>query len=528
MKFLKYIFFFMLLFPLSVFALHDSGNESGIDWVFDDGTLTFSTNDDKINYRIVKPYSPSWTVYNDQVDTIVIMDGIDIIADHAFENFTNLESVIFPKSMGGYLGDYSFYNCTKLKHVDLPIGILKIGSYAFYGSAINEVEVPIYCDWFGENAFNENTTILRPKEYENIIAAGTCGPTKQAYSRLGCGTSGDNTCYIKAYYSDFYDDTAYWKLDKEGTLTIWGTELVSGYFGSRNPWGCYKNQIKNIVINDDKTGVITLESNKCNNISDTVVAVYSSLPVEDIMSRRIREIPGLYYLGDCREDCIYGYRNLNTIRVNRGVEKIGSGTFYSITIHPKDIYINKYVKEMDDTYVFMDSSQNLEKQDNENNFHLEVSYEDYLNNNYSYMNLVGENGFEIINNNGMKLYGNLINDIDNYVSINDNTAPKTIESDGNTYYLYETYKSDSNGKINISIPNDDRVNYVAKVINPPNNCRLNKKVHIINMKENNIVLNIAEEDELINPKTNRNIIFVLVIVTMLFGLLLIRYKKINS
>ena len=205
-----------IVLPFNVAAVESNGTINNVNWNYQDGVLTLTTENDSLGYVIPSAeYTQGiWYNYKDEIKKIVVGDGIDIISRYAFQNYSNLEEVELPKSRGGYIGDYAFYNCNKLKNIVLPIGMSRIGDYAFYGTGITEIELPIYIDWTYDHTFNENTTITRPAEYDEIIAAGTSGKAKQMPEPMGNGNPNNNTCYNKFYYSEFYDDTSYWKLYK--------------------------------------------------------------------------------------------------------------------------------------------------------------------------------------------------------------------------------------------------------------------------------------------------------------------------
>ena len=514
MKIHKYIIIIILsifLIPKQIFAEPITGVDS-VHWSYEDGVLTLSGEDVCITDG---PYR-QWYSYKDQIKKIIIEDGIDGIGNRNFENYPNLEEVVFPKSMGSHIGDYAFYNCPKLEHVELPIGFSLIGEYAFYGTGIEEVEIPIYCDWVKDNAFNEDTIITRPEEYEDLIAAGTAGNAKVGFPESTEGRESDDTCYIKNYYLSYYNDTAYWKLKKDGTLIIWGKDLIEGYTGSRVPWGCYKSKIKKIIFNDDKYGKIINEY-KENDSSCMKYAVYSSSPVEDIMNNRIQELKGAY-LWDCREDCLQGMRNLETVIVNRGVKTIINNALKANQTpnNPKDIYISKYVETIsDNTLSVAYPNQYVEK-----NIHLEVSYEDYLNNNYNYEGLVDENGFKSIIN-GDNIKGNIVNNINKcYVSINDDSVPKTKIVDGQTLYLYEVYGDTSNKEYDISIPNDTNDYYIQEITN--------EDTPLYKIDNSNEVFEVyirKEKEEIINPKTSNKIMMFIIVLISMISILLISNKK---
>ena len=540
------LFILLLIIPITVNAAEASGTLTSVNWHYKDGVLTFTTDNPDQGYRVsyVTYTNGTWYAYKDQITKIVIGDGIDVIEARAFENYPNLEEVILPDSMGGYIDDYAFYNCSKIKSIKLPTSMTRIGDYAFYGTGIEEVELSIYLDWTYEHTFNENTTITKQTE-ENLVAAGTSGKPKFSGNPMGNGNPTDNTCYNKFYYAEFYDDTGHWKLYEDGTLIVSGSELVSGYYGSRNPWGCYKQQIKKIIINDDAIGEVEVKDNICGINDHVKLAVYASKPIDEIMQNRIKILQG-QYLAEHRDDPIYGYRNLDSIVINRGVEEIGNNTFFSVDIHPNDIYINKYVNYIHGTE-FARSNRQLIKE-NDNNLHISVSYDDYKNNDYKYYygwnettDFFKEDGTiktieEVVNDQyGLRYDGQIVSDVDDtYVSINDDSAPDTIEVDGKTYYKYETYLTNSEGIAKVSVPNDETIEYYVKEIDAPTGCMVSGVVRRLDTSKREIELLIetnpepepeVEEQQQENPLTGDFIMILGTLFILSFLLIIYNYRK---
>ncbi len=415
--------------------------------------------------------------------------------------------------MSGDIGSYAFYNCSKLKSIKLPDGISRVGDYAFYGTGITNVELPIFLDWIYDNTFNEGTNIIRLKESEGIIAAGTAGKLLgYSVEITGEGKASENTCYNKTYFGRFYDDTAYWKLSEDGTLTLYGNNMGNFYVGSRLPWGCYKDQVKKIIVNDDKLGDIVINNSICTNNSHVKIAVYSSKTVEEIMANRINKLDG--QIADSRENGIYGFKNLDSIVINRGVESIINSSLNLSQGHANDIYISKYVKTINTTLLFHD--QNYANDNGENNVHINISFDDYKNNGYSYKNDSESPQKEFFNDDGSLIVieannhtrGNLINDIDDtYVSINDSDAPDTINIDGKEFYKYETYLTSTDGIAHVSLPNDDSIEYYVKILDNQDECVNVEEAYKIDSTQKRIYRTIEKEqqEDLINvPNTLKN------------------------
>ncbi len=87
-----------------------------------------------------------------QIKTIVIGDGITYISNRAFKGMTGTTSVIFGKDIKS-IGYEAFMSCLNLTTVELNEGLTSIGSLAFYGTDIDNVELPSTLETINNRAF---------------------------------------------------------------------------------------------------------------------------------------------------------------------------------------------------------------------------------------------------------------------------------------------------------------------------------------------------------------------------------------
>ncbi|MDD5923388.1 MAG: leucine-rich repeat protein [Clostridia bacterium] len=71
--------------------------------------------------------------YNGYNSTVIIPDNVYEIADHVFENHSEITSIDFGSNVY-YVGNYAFYNCDGLMEIGGHESISKVGAYAFYGT----------------------------------------------------------------------------------------------------------------------------------------------------------------------------------------------------------------------------------------------------------------------------------------------------------------------------------------------------------------------------------------------------------
>ena len=94
------------------------------------------------------------------------------IADKAFENCTNIECVIIPKTIVS-IGSYAFSGCTNLKTVIIPDGVTTIGSYAFYGcSSLESIVIPASLISIDDYTFAGCTSLKTVVITDNITSIG--------------------------------------------------------------------------------------------------------------------------------------------------------------------------------------------------------------------------------------------------------------------------------------------------------------------------------------------------------------------
>ena len=105
-----------------------------VKWEYDpeSKTLTVSGNGKMMSENGDENAKPFYKAHKwaAEVEKIVIGDGVESIADGAFEKFTSLKSALIPESVKE-LGSRSFRNCISLEEVNIPSEITVIRTGAF-------------------------------------------------------------------------------------------------------------------------------------------------------------------------------------------------------------------------------------------------------------------------------------------------------------------------------------------------------------------------------------------------------------
>ena len=109
-----------------------------LTWTLDaEGTLTISGAG-----NMNTDYPAPWNDYREQIQTVVIEDGITSIGNYAFPGCSNLTNITIADSVKS-IGEYAFHQCSKLTNVVLPEGMTTIGNSVFYEcSSLTSVTIP--------------------------------------------------------------------------------------------------------------------------------------------------------------------------------------------------------------------------------------------------------------------------------------------------------------------------------------------------------------------------------------------------
>ena len=104
---------------------------------------------------------------------INLPDGIMNIGNSTFISCTNLALIVLPDGITS-IGDYTFFGCTNLALTVLPDGVTSIGSSAFYGCANLALTVlPDGITSIGDSAFQNCTNLALTVLPDGITSIGT-------------------------------------------------------------------------------------------------------------------------------------------------------------------------------------------------------------------------------------------------------------------------------------------------------------------------------------------------------------------
>lgn len=130
-----------------------TGDEVSLTGCVYSGSVTLPAEilHDGVKYKIT---SVSGFGDNTALSSVVIPNGVILIADNAFAGCTNLSSVSLPSASLGEIGSSAFKNCTKLTSISLPSSLTTIGSEAFAGTGLTTISIPNSVTEMNSTAFS--------------------------------------------------------------------------------------------------------------------------------------------------------------------------------------------------------------------------------------------------------------------------------------------------------------------------------------------------------------------------------------
>ena len=301
--------------------------------------------------------------YRGSATDIIIPETVTSIAEYAFYDCSNLESVTFAEgSQLTSIGERAFYGCSSLTSIDIPAGVTSIGSYAFYDCS--NLESVTFAEGsqltsIGERAFygcSSLTSIEIPASVTSIgrSAFYGCDSLKSVTfaERSGLTSIGDYAFYncssltsieIPASVTSI-GRSAFYGCDSLESVTFGeGSRLAS--IGNYAFNGC--SSLTSIEIPAGVTMIGNYAFEDCSNLESvtfaeggqlTSIGSYAFLDCSNLTSI---EIPA--GVTNIEDSAIYSCSKLNTVYYNGSIENWFNIEFKSSTSNPlyygADLYI---------------------------------------------------------------------------------------------------------------------------------------------------------------------------------------------
>lgn len=203
--------------------------------ISDDGVLTISGTGAMNNFTYERDISDCpWHGVRYALKKIVVKEGVTSIGSYAFSFDLSVTDVTLPSSLKT-IGNDAFLGCHGLTSVVIPEGVTSIGAYAFWRcTSLQTVTVPASTTELGNHAFD--TGEYYDGSYHTQLTDIYYGGSRQQWYNAGGGDAAPMVVTI--HYNGATGDTidggqcganAFWKLDRDYTLTIYGTGAMNDY-----------------------------------------------------------------------------------------------------------------------------------------------------------------------------------------------------------------------------------------------------------------------------------------------------------
>jgi len=140
---------------LAISALADNPHgDCGEDvlWAYDPDIRTLTMNGTGPTYDYPRLEQAPWYTFRDEIEHLIVGEGVTSIGLSSFFFCDNLTTVKFPSTLRS-VRDGAFEYCKKLSSVNFPEGLKRIGLTAFNGCAIPYVKLPKSLEVYGFNCF---------------------------------------------------------------------------------------------------------------------------------------------------------------------------------------------------------------------------------------------------------------------------------------------------------------------------------------------------------------------------------------
>lgn len=158
---LSAVMLFSIVSGINLTAFAESGScGDGVVWDFnaDTKTLTISGSGAMTDYIAVDDTQP-WKANRENINKLVISDGVTRIGNYSFTYLGNITEVTVPQSVNS-IGNQVFYMCTRLAKVTILGSVAEIkGSTFSQCRELKEITIPATVTSIGKNAFDKCTKL---------------------------------------------------------------------------------------------------------------------------------------------------------------------------------------------------------------------------------------------------------------------------------------------------------------------------------------------------------------------------------
>ena len=251
-------------------------------------------------------YDVPWYLHREEIQNVVINDGITKIGSHAFCMFTSLSSIDIPQSVT-HIGLSAFGHCRNLTSITLPENITQLMSRCFEGcTKLGNITIPSKVFLVGDRIFSEcpnmeSITVSKDNWYYKDDNGVLMRKTGTELIQFPCGRKGDYSIppEITKISVGAFRGCSLTSLNLTGNSTSDLTDMFT-----------YSANLETVILPDNATSVGNQAFRGCPNLKS--IQLPSNLTfIED------------YAFNDCP--------NLETIIIPDNATTVGIGAFSDCT-----------------------------------------------------------------------------------------------------------------------------------------------------------------------------------------------------
>ena len=330
--------------------------EKSVKWKFDEetGTLTIYGTGPMENYNWLDGNRP-WERYINDIQKVVIEDGITSIGNDAFADCIALTRVTIPDSVM-LIGDYAFQVCKSLTNVTIPDSVTKIGVCVFEDcTSLTSVTIGNGVTSIDEFTFDGCYSLTNVTIGNGVTSIGACA--FRGCTRLASITIPDSVTSIgiNAFYhclglkelkmpvsAKIYNSkyTFYACTNIEKVILTKGTGVMQDYATSSSsststyyqytPWYVSEEKCTEIIIEDGVKNVGDYAFFRCSGLTsviipDSVTTIGNDAFYECESLTSVIIPDSVTSIGDY---AFKGCNSLTSVTIGNSVTSIGASAFY--------------------------------------------------------------------------------------------------------------------------------------------------------------------------------------------------------